>query len=394
MKKLFTISVVILPLIMVYRSPISGLDLGTFWFLCLSIFLLLKSKRIQLSNKPLLIFLTYTLISTLISILLQSDLSVILILRTGKFIALILIILYLGYHFFDIQIGIKALKVVTFSAVIYIILQTIMYKFLGILLPRGFLSLIVTDYYSNIDYAHSASIFYRPTGFFIEPASFSQYTLLYLTYSLFGFNSTKRCFNWKHAVFVSLGIILSGSGQGLLLLVIVWLIWFITRVLFGSISFKGILLLFIILIIGTVLIPPLLETSHVTKTLTRVFGESGLGFGDALMARTKGFDYFSNLEGIYKLIGMGYGNVPENIYFNSTAYTLYCSGILGMFLVVLIYISLFVRGNSFQKVFTIIYFILIMGSATFTAANICFFLSFLISKKLSNTKEFNNSLND
>lgn len=383
MKKLFTALIVMLPIITVYKSPIKGIDLGTFIFILLSFIIIYYSKGKIFVIKPLFVFLVYIILSTLVSILIQGNIeSYMIMLRTGKFVLLIFLILFMGYkELFDSDFGFKMLKIINILAVIYIILQVISYKFFKVLLPTGILSLVTSDVYYQLDYQSVAANFYRPSSFFIEPAYFSQYVLLYLCYSIFGGNGTGVVKNWKLAVFISSGIILSGSGQGILLVVTIWGIWFLSTLGLSKLNLKKISMLMTISFMSIFIMKYLLQTEVVSKALLRVFSDNTAGGGNAVLSRVGGYAYFYMLPNIFKFIGMGYGNVPTGVYFNSASYTLYCSGILGAVIVLYILWSSFIKGKRFQRVFVIIFFILIMGANVFTAASICFYFSFIYANE-------------
>jgi hypothetical protein len=305
------------------------------------------------------------------------------VLRLGKYVVLIFLILFTGNkNLFDVDLGFRILKKVTLLAVTYIIIQTIAYKGAGILLPNAFLSLVSYEAYSEIDYGTLAKHFYRPTAFFIEPSSFCQYTLLYLSLSIFGWDNKKICHNWKHAVYISIGILLSGSGQGILLLVCMWLAWIVKRLILTKLHPRKLLILFGILFVGIVSAPFLMKSEIIAKPLERIFTDNVEGGGNAFLGRMGGYLYFFMLPNIFKLIGMGYGNVPKDVYFNSLSYTLYCNGILGCMLLIYLFGDIIRRGTGFQKIFALVYIGLITGATTFTAANICFYFSFIYNRKI------------
>jgi hypothetical protein len=382
-KRIFTFLVAILPITMVYKSPIPEIDLGTFSILLFASIVIVSGYNLTIKQKTsitLSLFLIYTVFGTLFSILLQSNINYILtILRMGKFVILITIVLFIFHHkFFDYKYGIKVIRIVSLIAVTYAIIQTISYNFFGILLPRAFLNLIIDESYMHHDYLLSASKFYRPPAFFIEPASFVQYVILYLTYCIFGQKNQHIISKPIEALFISLGIILSGSGQGLILLVVVWGIWFFKNIIFAKINMERIII-FIIIIIGiVVLIPKIIELPVIAKNLDRITGESTLSLGYAGEARIIGFSYFSQLSDLLKVIGTGYGNVPSNVYFSSASYTLYTGGYVGITLVIAFIIESLTKSKYYQSIFIILYVVLIIGTTAFYAANICYYFSFIL----------------
>lgn len=379
MKKLFTTLVVLLPIITVYVSPIKGVDLGTFIFVIFSFFLIFNRNTKLKIRKPIILYLVYVILSTSISTMLQGELTgIIIILRTGKFIYLIFVIILLGHEgYFDIYYGLKILRTVTLFAVVYIIIQTITYKIFGALLPSGLMSMVTSESYLNNDYYTLAKVLYRPSSFFIEPAYFVQYSFVYLCYSIFGTDNEKVIYKWKEAFFISLGLILSGSGQGILIGLFIWIIWSFKVLFTTKIKFDKKIITVIILLICVIAMPFLLQTEMLSKPLERVFTDNVVGGGNAFLARIEGYQYFYVLPNIYKIIGMGYGNVPDYVYLNSAAYTLYTSGMLGGILVLYIFVDAFRKTKNYKKALIIVYFVMIFGAGTFTAAFICYYFSFI-----------------
>lgn len=381
MKKIFTILIVILPIISVYKSPIPGVDMGTFLVILLIFFIVLYSKNKLFTPKWLVIMLIYIITSTLISLLVQSTtLNLSVVLRCGKFVFLIVTILILGYNtLFDFKLGIKCLKIVSISAAIYIFIQTIVYRGFGILLPNGFLNYVTYDAYVSLDYTNMAIHFYRPSAFFLEPAHCVQYLSLYLCYSIFGYKRKGILNEWKSAICISVGIILSGSGQGLLILGICWGVWLIS--IGKNISKKNFMKLLSVLIILMFVICKLLNTQLMKNIFIRLFTDNVNAGGNAIIARLTGYSHFSELSQLFKLIGVGYGNTIDGVYFSSFSYILYCCGILGLIIMIGLLIERLTSPYLFQKIFIIVFFIFCIGANIFVASSICFYFPFIYYKE-------------
>lgn len=383
-RRTYTLLVVITPIMCVYKSLAPGIDLATFIFLAFSLRIFIAAKGKISIVKPLIAFFVYVIISTLVSLQMQESFSIFsIVLRLGKYLMVIFLVIIIGNRqLFDVDYGFKLLKRVTLMAVGYIFLQTIMYRAAGILLPNAIMSLVSYQEYAEIDYERLAEHFYRPTAFFVEPSSYCQYTLLYLSFSVFGWKGEKLVHNWKIAAAITFGILLSGSGQGIMMAVLIWVMWFLKRLVFTKLQMKNLVVLVSLVLVLAVSSPFLMQSELVSKPLERVFTDNKEGGGNAFMGRMGGYMYFGMLPNTFKLIGMGYGNVPKDVYFNSLSYTLYCNGILGCLLLVYLFGDIVIKGTGFQKVFGMIYFGLLAGATTFTATNICFYFSFIYNGRI------------
>ena len=380
--KIFTIAVVLLPILSVYISPINGIDLGTFCLLLLLPVLLggiLKCNKIKMKLPlSMLLLILYISFGSLISYVISIPPNFVLVLsRMGKFIIVLLIVFIIGKgQYFDYQLAKRILKITVLAAVSYIIIQSVMFYMSGRLLPSVPFNLIRSEEYANIDYLRGASVFYRPTSFFLEPAHFAQYVIVYLIYSLFGDykeNQTKL----KIAVFITVGLFLSTSGQGILLSLLVWGFWLFSQLIKSSIDRK-IKLVILGVLVCTIVLPAVFQTEILSTSIDRVITNSG-SLGAATEGRLFSYDYFNDLPMLQKIIGTGYGNVPAGVYLNSVAYTLYCNGIIGMLFVGMLFYDAFVHTRYYHKYLCIIYALLIFGSSTFTASGIAFYFMFIYS---------------
>jgi hypothetical protein len=379
--KLFTFVIITLPILSVYRSPFEFFDLGTFLILVFTPFIIYKTDCRISQNKLMILLLFYIILGSMIS-LITYPVSIIPLLRLGKFTLLIIIVLLIGYNkLFNPQYAIKVLKIVTNLAVVYILVQVSLLNVFGILLPNGFPSLAESDLYlSSLNISAT-----RPSSFFLEPAHFAQYSLVYLSYCMFVVDKTANLFNdWKSVVFISIGIILSKSGQGLLFLVVIWIVWLLT-IFLKEMSIKKWMSLFCMTVVFSVIIPLLIKSELIAATLIRLLTENTSGGGNAIKARLNGFEYLSQLTGLNKIFGMGFGNVPEGIYLSGYAYIIYCTGYLGLFIFISILIYTLVKIGRFQKILLLMYSIMLIGAQMFSATTICFYFALFYINLNKNT---------
>lgn len=384
-KKLFTIAIVLLPILSIYISPINGMDLGTFILLILLPFLFIslivkKEKKINIPI-PMLLLILYTFIGSFFAYIFSNpDDFTLALLRLFKFIIILIIVFVIGKDInFDYFFAKKILKIVTIISVSYIIIQSVSWYTMGRLLPSVPFNIIQGGGSDpgSFEYIAESTMLYRPSSFFLEPASFSQYILLYLAFCLFGDHKEKGK-DYVVAIYITIGLLLSTSGQGILLGLLLWVFWLFDQLSKSNIGKKLFLIMFLapLFIVGVSLI---YQTQIVHGAISRVFTSISGSPSLVISLRVFTYSYFDQLQWFQKIIGSGYGNVPTGIYFNSIAYTLYCSGFIGLIFVVILFFNTFIHTSHFQKVFCFIYALIIIGSATLTATSIAFYFMFIYS---------------
>jgi len=294
----------------------------------------------------MLVLILYTFIGSMLAYTLSSPTDIIMqILRLGKFVIILSIVfLIANYHAFDYNLAKKYLRIMAFITTLIIIIQNIAFY-----ICNKYISLVAYNYITNEAYINSiiypSMQLYRPTSLFLEPAHYSQYNILCLCYSLFGDHQNRKS-NLKLAIFITVGLLLSTSGQGILLCALLWFIF---------------------------------NLSIMQKSIYRVWDFEKGEPGPALSTRLFTYSYFNELPLLYKFIGVGFGNVPPGVYFNGISYILYTIGVIGLFIVMLFLLNAFIHTRNFQRCFCLIYFLLLIGSQTFTAVNIVFYFSFIYS---------------
>lgn len=382
MKKLFTLVVILFPILSLYKTPIPGVDIATLFALMFIPFLIINNEKISI-NKPLIIMLFYTILSTFLSLWFQSSVDDSMIFfRLGKLVILIVVFLLWGFNsYFDSSYALKTLRIVTLAATFYVVLQSVSQHFFYIVLPRAIYSLLVDSTHlvvQLIDLESAYSSNYRPSAFFLEPAHFSQYVLVYLAITLFGINRNSY-FNlrWKEALFISLGIILSRSGMGIILASLLWFLFAVKVLISKRINKKHLLIVFTLSVITLISLFFLRNHDFIIYALNRVFATDDVGY-NAIQGRIGGYVSFLELNTLYQLIGVGYGTI-NGTYFNGLSSTLYWSGILGIIPMLYILIDAFIKGENFQKIFVLIYFILLSFAGVYGAL-LCFYLPLLYMK--------------
>lgn len=386
-KKAYTILIVCFPILSIYRSPISAVDLGTFLMCTLgAIVLFLKRGEIQY-KKIILSLIIYVMTITIISIfsapLYASTFSI--LVRMFRLVILLGIFMFCDKEYFDLNYGMKLLQKITIIASIYLILQFLIYTVSGYILPSfipGLTKLEGIAYRSTLSaYAR----FYRPTSFFLEPSSFVYFASLMLVCSLFLENYFVLEYKEITAVLITIAILLSTSGQGFIVISVTWGVWCVSFLFHGNLNRKRMIKIFGVLIGIITIIPVIMRSEIVNRTLGRIFVEDPNSMS-AIDARSGGYEMFNSLSIFRKIVGMGFGNLPDNVYFSSIADILFTLGIIGLFIVLVLYFDLFLHGKLFQKMLCVVSIVLMVGGGLFTATYLLFYLPFITCRRFSKEK--------
>ena len=236
----FVISIVCLPLLFQYMTPLSGLTCGDFFLMVCGLFYVF-SGRVKIEWKFALL-IAYVIILTL-SCLLNG--SLMRITTTIHYLAYLFIVMLMSnlvrYRGFCLKIYNKVCLV---SAGLMVV-QTIVLQITGICIPGVLTFLPLTDEdmynYADVVMSHNSG---RCMSFFAEPSHFAVYVLPFLVFKLFLNNIVTRK-DMVQAIFVSISLIMCASSTGILSASIVWGLFIVISIMKGNISFKNILLLII-----------------------------------------------------------------------------------------------------------------------------------------------------
>ncbi|WP_404330370.1 hypothetical protein [Mesobacillus maritimus] len=356
--KVYSVLIALLPIISIYSSGIPGVNLGEILLIAFLAYSVLLNRRVVFNPKhfnSIILFGWFIVMTTLIAMFFDSSQIADVFVRTVRFTFYLLIIYYLSKKYFSIDYTSKIIKNVSILATIYILIQNISYNYFGIIL-KGFLPFIpvYTSHYETYDYASIYNmLFYRPTSFFLEPAHYSQYALIGLVVLLY-----KEKFNMKNiisSIFLTTGILISTSGQGLILAAFLWVLYAVYILFSNTLSKQKRLFGMIFPILLLVILPFILQSDVVQNNISRILAS---GTGTAFAARAEGYFAFGLKDNIFTLFfGAGFGNTPEGIWYSSLAYLLYCTGIIGLVFFVGILLMFYINAkNLYTKMLIILCF--------------------------------------
>lgn len=371
--KLYTITLVLLPAINVYRSPIPSVELGTFIILFCTVFFFCNEMRF---NKPglgalwlylLLVFFICTAISSIIVGYNSIEYRGVFF-RYMKIVIIVLALFTIGNNHFDAKLGIKTLKIFSLSCVAYIIIQYIAYYILGIRLIGVVSSLASAEGYAEYVSNSVHQLLYRPCAFFFEPAHFASYSFVYLCW-LLTHGEEKHC-NLQ-ITFIIIGLLLSTSGTAYAILPVLIIISLMFKAKNGTLAFYNAWKYGVVIVAVGILIVLFFNSEIGSSSLGRLFNDDG-SLGGAATGRLQSGAYklFKELPTVLQFIGCGFGYRPSDVYFPSIYAILYGDGYLGLGLFVILLVIYFVKAREFGKMLCITYAILFIGTGVFNFASI------------------------
>ena len=357
--KLFTIIILLLPFLTIYKSPISRIDFGSFCLIGIYILALIfhkiNSKICYSDLKLWFIYIVYILIVTVVasfSVLYQNIDYI--FLRMLKFFMYICFLLsFKSSNLFSLYYAVKYIKNISIIATLFLLIQIIGRKLFSITI-LGYIPSLVSEshsaYISRAVYATNSTI-ERFASFTAEPAHYAMFIILALILLLFSEFEIKN--RVSIAVFLTIGILISTSAQGIGCSIIVWGAW----LLFNKYNIKTKKLFYTKVFLFTVGIAGIIyyfNSSYGQFVLERLFTETH--YGNAVLARTSTiFEFFQQgVNVISILFGMGYGNVDTSLYYSSWAFNLWTLGIIGTLYTVYIYYHYYEESEVLSSKFLIL----------------------------------------
>lgn len=370
--KLFSVFLALYPLLCLYKA-FSRFTIGDV-ILILFCFCSLMSG-VKIDKKILIVagFASYALVFLLLNGLFSTQTAssnlVALLFRLLKFIFYMFCVLTCGKKYVDFYLFKKSILIVSVAASAFMVLQYIAYYAFGkILLGRiPGLSLFL-DEYSTIDYSTFYSYYFRPSSFFLEPAMFSQFMCVPLTLVLFDQTTAMKKSRIALALLFTCCMVLSTAGQGILYIVVIYLL-FVFRIVRNKLKAFGILCAFIIIFwCAYQYIAPM--NAAVNRLL---FTDSSAD------ARLGTYSTCFHLDILHMLFGYGYGMTPNGEWMAGAAYVWYGCGIIGLVFAICIFVSFFRSAtNNFSKMICIIFFAMFFGTGLFYNYMLFWFFSLMI----------------
>ncbi len=401
--KYWAICIVTIPIISMYTLGISTITVSE-WIMLVGAgaFLLYSKGKVWVDDniKPFLWFIIVVFAFTMLSQSIQMGFESIVIIRNIRLIMYVVFIL-VAYNIVETTTLLKVLRVISVVAAVYVLLQFVFYKVLGIYLPSHILPLptsreenieVITDMYNRY--------YFRAYGFFAEPSNVGKFLLPGLAYSLYGWGKDYNKIDYKMTSLIVAAIICSTSMQGIICMVILLAYRFITalkgRYLSKRSLFGGILLSAIMVILFFFFSRQQGFEQVISRFLNLKNGTYIVG-GSFSLRLFRGYLVFWQLPFLFKVFGIGYGGLTEYIitnqittkhdsyyssftasgYVNGISLVLCSVGIIGFIVFCWFIIRLFQRINPINKLILIAYVLLLLSGGGIFDHLMVFYLSIL-----------------
>ncbi|NQK81610.1 hypothetical protein HO482_05780 [Streptococcus suis] len=378
--KLYTWALVLLPLVSIYGISEINLDFGTLALLLLLPFVINEQGKIVFEKRivfPWLLYAIYIVISLYFPTIFGKETYLTngsLYVRAFKNIIYIFILMLstsrgiINKDYF-VQIYLKVTKICTY----YIFIQVVLYYTIRFNLPGYINMMLVAEGYGERLDVTSFSLF-RPTSLFYEPAHFFEYVIIGVIIYLFRYKVTSKndIFN---AIFLALGIVLSTSGMGILTIAGIfgfWLLQQLSLTKFIRVRKE----MFLLIVIGLIAVAFFLQSGFGQSVLSRLFS-TGTNYS-ALDGRTEIYERIFSFDTGRVLVGSGYGNVLEHYFYPSWAFNLWCTGIIGSSIIVILYLRAYFQSRvTIAKIIVLVNFMLCFVSTLFMGKNLLLYFLFV-----------------
>lgn len=398
-----------MPLLHQYASPVPNITLGEVGLLLISGLSIIDYLRYEYRFKlsPYLLFIYSMFVTSGLGALIEIESFAAndVIKLCLRLVFYYIILIFPVKIYFQYELGVKIyFKLIIFCSVI-LILQVIFYYAFSFIIPSTipFLPLYNNVSYGLIDFEKVYSQLFRPQSIFLEPGVFAQFLLPGLILSLFKFNQKRDFISIKRGIFISLVLILTLSSQAIALTIFIWLLYIIKTL--KKSGFKKIFKIVIFSIfIFTIFISLIVSVEPLRKaTIGRYIEKTTYNSTDVRVYR--GFQVYSELDPVHKLIGVGFGNVTSYVksnnittksdlyavdnngnklfnyeYMNSIAYILVTGGLVTFLFFSYFMFDIFKKSKGFSKIALIVMFIMCIYGGILISSTWILFFTFIFSE--------------
>lgn len=358
---LFSFFLALMPIFSIYATPIPGVNMAEITLLgCFTILLASpQGTRITLKDqdKKFLVLLAWMTISFLVSALVY-EFSISAIIRFIRFSFYYISAMFLGQKWFSKDCFEQAIDSISVVALIYLVIQYLSFYVGGRILLGMIPGLpVYFDNYVAQDYTSLYANFFRPTSFFLEPANFAQFMFMPLVFSLW----KKK--NIAFAAIITIGIVLSTSGQGIVISVCLWGIYILQQFSRKKISRNQLLTALICFVLGAGLVSIIVQSSVFNQSIGRLLqtGEQSAGY-----ARLSGYLAAANeMTPFSFFFGKGFGNIPQDSWMPGLAYLWYGSGTIGVALLMWYIASTWRNGGAVNRAMVVVFVLTLVESSVF-----------------------------
>lgn len=287
----------------------------------------------------------------------------------------------IGGYYFDYKSAKKYIIFFAIAATALIIFQKIYHDATGdfvYFLSRNniYSSIYNSSYFKNVETLST----YRPMSIFLEPSHYCQYILFALAIVLFKFKLSVK--DILIAAFLSIGIFISTSSTGVILCLVLWAIYLFTivkdSIKNGSFNLK-VFFIIALVIVATIAILSQFGDRFLFA-IQRIYNPNSSSSTVAWDSRLGTFSIFSESDRLTDLLfGRGYGVINESEWYASIPYYYSGTGMLGMFALIIFFISMYIFSNKFQRKLLIVFFVLCFSTEVLTNYWLIFILPLIMT---------------
>lgn len=351
--KIFTILLVILPVLSIYSIPNSKVLVFVVIVAALYPFMLYAIlKKDEKVNKtfyyPLLVLLLYIIIqfAVLLVIIGVDDINTVLLRTLHNIFYLVTAIVFIK-QYFDVEIGKKVLNFMAVFSSIYIIIQFVLINTIGYYLP-GTLPFFETSVDEFNESIIASGMTIRPRSIFSEPSAYGAYIGLYLIIDLFSADK-KRFADYIPNILASIGLLLSRSTSAYLLGFGIWTLWSVHKFMKNSVTKKGKFLLAAIILVP-IIFYYIAQTESFSIFIEHTFGSGSGEWGIGVMNRIRNYSYAFSTQNLSNFeILFGRGMQTPDYYIPGIPRMFFYFGIIGILIWFSIYLYIFFVSNWPQR---------------------------------------------
>ncbi len=375
MKVFYTLLIILFPVLSVYQGPVARLSIAdallvaVFPVLILS---LIHAHAVTWAKKEMaaLVYAGYIAVTYVVVVAGSADAN---LASTFRYV-LYLVSLLFAKHFFDFKLGIRALGVATNVISLYLVAQFLAFSLFSVILPWNIPGLQPMDeaFLALPDVDPFYWEFYRPTGLFLEPTHYAQFSIVYVLYCLSKLGSPD--FRLRPMLFPVAGMICSGSSIAaicLLFALIYWLSVSYRRRLVAALAYAGALV---------VLALVLAQIPYFQSVVVRLLPTEGGWLGPAMVYRFNSvFGLFAGeLTGPDWLFGKGRGTETE--YYTALFYVLRAHGLVGLALFTTMLLGYLGAAGRMGRSLVYLLFLLLIGSELMVNFGVLWYLTIVAAE--------------
>lgn len=404
LSKIFTISVLLMPAIIMYATPIPTISVGELWIAILMVVMVpdMISRHSKLIYNCFYWYLLYAFLSTLIVSIIFLCTAFYDPLDTGQRVLrdtfYFSIVFIFGAEFFNYKYALKVIKRIAIILSCYMVVQYITYVLSGVQLPNviPFLKTNISggfvgeELLERIGRSASYDGYLRVSGFFSEPAVCAHFLSVALLLELFP--AVGKIKDFKISFLYTIAMIFTFSVNAYIAIIVCWGIW----VLFNGQNRKksGLITTIFVFSVITAGIVFIASNDITKRVFERLFllGDTSITEGSSVIRVLRGMSFYFEMPAHFQIFGSGFGNFIQfkdiygittiyetaDEYMNTNAYILVSSGIIGFVLFVGTLYSIAKKRITVSKMILLIVIMFGFSSSIYSSAQFLIMLLFIL----------------